>query len=102
MKSLDLCKNETELRGTWLARDGRVVADAACKRIEWLTKNRLEKIGADSSGWDVLYRDPRDGRWWELTYPQSHRHGGGPPMLVAIPGATAQSKYGVQLPETTG
>ena len=99
---MDLCKDETELRGTWLAKDGKVIADAACVRIEWLTRNRLEKVGSDPTGWELLYRDPRDGRFWELTYPRSGWHGGGPPMLAVISEATAQSKYGVQIRESTG
>lgn len=92
MESLDLGRDETAIRGAWLAKDGKVVVDVACERIEWLTGKRLEKVGADSSGWETLYRDPRDGRLWEKTYPHSGWHGGGPPMLVAISEATAQSK----------
>jgi hypothetical protein len=102
MGSLDLDQDEREIRGAWLAKDGKVVPDAACERIEWLTGKRLEKIATDSSGWDVLYRDPRDGRLWEKKYPHSDCHGGGPPMLVAISEATAESKYGVQIPESSG
>jgi hypothetical protein len=102
VESLDLGQGETELRGAWLAKDGKVVPDEACERIEWLTGKRLERVGTDSSGWEVLYRDPRDGRLWEKTYPHSGCHGGGPPMLVAISEETAEAKYGAQILESIG
>jgi len=42
----------------------------------------------------VLYRDPQDGRSWELTYPHSDWHGGEPPDLRHISSGEAASKYG--------
>jgi hypothetical protein len=42
----------------------------------------------------VLYRDPQDGRLWELTYPHSDWHGGEPPDLRHISSGEAASKYG--------
>jgi hypothetical protein len=38
----------------------------------------LKKLGHDQSSWDTLYRDPATGKLWEVTYPESQRHGGGP------------------------
>jgi hypothetical protein len=60
----DLQPNETEIRGAWLDTGGKVVADAACERIEWLVKLRLERLGSDATGWETLYRDPSGGRLW--------------------------------------
>lgn len=102
MESLDLLKEETELRGSWITRDGGIVADEICRRIDLLLANRLEKIRTDSSGWNLLLRDPLDGRYWERTYPQSEMHGGGPPMLKVVSLEQAQSKYGVHGPVTNG
>ena len=51
-----------------------------------------EKVATDSSGWDILYKDPRDGRFWELTYPDSSFHGGGPPRLENFSATEAGSK----------
>jgi hypothetical protein len=74
--------NETELTGHWHVQNGRVTRDTTSERIEWLIEHCLLKI-ADSpggAGWVTLYQDPRDGRFWERTYPQGEMHGGGPPQ----------------------
>ncbi|MHB1530434.1 MAG: Imm27 family immunity protein [Acidiferrobacteraceae bacterium] len=57
------------------------MADDVCKRIIALTESHLQEIGRDASGWNTLYQDPTGGRYWELSYPQSELHGGGPPEL---------------------
>jgi hypothetical protein len=86
--------SETEIRGDFLMIDGQVVADASTLRIETLRDEYLREIGRDASGWDTLYMDPYDGRLWEHTYPQSHMHGGGPPLLRLIGTEEARRKYG--------
>lgn len=96
MEYLILRKEETELRGAWIAKDGKVVGDEVCKRIDWLLENCLKEICTDSSGWDLLLLDPSDGRYWERTYPHSNMHGGGPPMLKVVSLAEAQLKYGIE------
>jgi hypothetical protein len=89
-----LVAQETNLVGAWQMKRDKVVADSTCARIEWLVSNHLVQLGADSSGWDELYRDPGDGRLWELTWPQSEMHGGGPPRLTCIATEAARGKYG--------
>ena len=64
----DLRDDEVELRGGWTVGGANVRADAVCERIEWLLASRLERLATDASGWETLYRDPRDGRLWEHTY----------------------------------
>jgi hypothetical protein len=54
---------------------------------------KLEKLGHDQSGWDTLYRDPATGTFWEVVYPQSQRHGGGPCQLNEIASSIASTKY---------
>jgi hypothetical protein len=83
--------DETDLLGSWITRDGRVVADGVSKRIQFLTESYLQKISG--GGWETLYQDPADGRYWELTYPQSHLHGGGPPRLINLSEQQARAKY---------
>ena len=87
--------DETEIRGSWTQSGKDVVADDACRRIDQLVSSYLEMVGHDASGWDTLYRDPADGRYWELVYPQSDLHGGGPPVLRKMSPEDAHSKYGV-------
>lgn len=91
---MKILSTETQLTGKWLLRDGRAVADETCERINELVRSHFKQLGRDASGWDVLYRDPDDGRLWELTYPQSELHGGGPPQLRCMTLNEAKAKYG--------
>jgi hypothetical protein len=86
--------------GQWILQSGRTVADDVSKRILALTKSYLVGVGRDASGWNALYRDPNDGRYWELTYPQSELHGGGPPQLRFLTADEASEKYGAQVVKT--
>jgi len=53
-------------------------------RINWLRRNHLREVATDESGWEVLYEDPDDGRYWELTFIKSESHGGGAPQLSNV------------------
>lgn len=90
---INIKPSETVLTGQSLLQGGRVVADDVSKRIYALTKSYLVEIGRDTSGWNVLYRDPNDSRYWELTYPQGELHGGGPPRLRYLTVDEARQKY---------
>lgn len=85
---------ETLLTGKWSSRDERSVADDTCLRIGELVRLHLRRLGHDARGWETLYRDPEDGRLWELTYPESHLHGGGPPQLRCLTFTEARAKFG--------
>lgn len=93
LNSRDITTGETDLIGTWVERNGHLECDTTTSRINWLIHERLERIGSDNSGWYTLFRDPQDGRLWELTYPRSEMHGGGPPRLTAIDPVDASEKY---------
>ena len=96
MSFIDQLKNiETELNGTWLKVDDKYIQDDNCIRIESLVTNHLKKIATDESGWDTLFQDPNDNRFWVLTYPNSNWHGGGPPTLKTITLADAQTKFSI-------
>ena len=84
---------ETEIIGHWHTSHGVVEADPAAKRIEQLIRIHLTKVASASGGWEALFKDPVDQRLWELSYPQSEVHGGGPPTLRVIPEEAARSKY---------
>jgi hypothetical protein len=47
----------------------------------------------ETGGWETLFLDPTDGRYWERTYPQGEQHGGGPAALLLIRVADARKKY---------
>ena len=85
--------DETQLVGRWENIDGRLRADAVAIRINELIRTYLTRVAVSEDGWGKLYRDPTDLRFWELTYPQSEMHGGGPPILRFLPAEDAQSKY---------
>ena len=78
---------------------GRPESVASAKRetdrINWLVRSKLRKLATASGGWDTLYLDPKDGRYWERTYPHGQLHGGGPPALTNISQETARDKYDV-------
>lgn len=90
---MHLLPTEAELTGHWVLQGKAVIGDATCLRIEWLINGRLDRVAGAGGGWEQLYQDPADGRYWELTYPQSHMHGGGPPSLGVLSAAQAQTKY---------
>jgi Immunity protein 27 len=89
-----LLETETELTGHWLTVSGKLVADDTCGRIQQLIGKELVKLARDSSGWGTLYRDPQDSRLWELSYPRSEMHGGGPPKLTCIHADRAMAIFG--------
>ena len=85
--------DETQLVGSWKMVDGRMSEDETCKRITALVRDQLEPLATADGGWGKLFRDPSDNRFWELTYPVSGTHGGGPPTLNVISEGAARRKY---------
>lgn len=68
----------------FLLANNKLVTDRAIwDRIKWLTGQVLVLVGIEKKGgWEKLYRDPNDGRYWLLTYPFGELQGGGPPELI--------------------
>ncbi len=85
--------SETSLVGSWFEKGNSVEQDSVCERIQWLTDSYFEQIVVDGDNWSALYKDPDDGSYWELAYPQSHMHGGGPPALKRISENEAYQRY---------
>lgn len=90
---------ETVLIGEWIEGDGQVRADAICARIERLTNGILNIVQDHplAGGWRRLFRDRADGRYWELFYPHSDLHGGGPPALRLIGADEIAAEYGFRV-----
>jgi hypothetical protein len=63
-------RSETELVGRWELKNGHVEGDATEKRITWLVMNVFKQVAFTGGGYEILYQDPGDGRYWELTFPQ--------------------------------
>ena len=59
------------------------------------TANYLRKVAISEewAGWETLFQDPRDGRFWERTFPQGEMQGAGPPRLDVISSSEAHKKY---------
>ena len=93
-ESTSLGSEETRLVGQWVVVEGATQADAVAKRIESLVRDSLVRVGVTADGWDTPYRDPSDGRLWELISPRCELHGGGPPTLAVIAAPDAAQKYG--------
>jgi hypothetical protein len=93
----DLAPDEHLLVGAWVEQDGRPTLDEVDRRIFWLVSRRLVARGLANHGWDQLYQDPRDGRYWELTFPEGSLHGGGPRRLECVAALVAAERYGVKL-----
>ena len=91
-----IAPSETEIIGRHILRDGRVVADDQCQRVQDLVGGYLEFLGKDASGWDALYRDPADGRFWERVYLESAIHGGGPASLRVVEARRLRDVYARQ------
>jgi hypothetical protein len=90
---MKLKPNEIELRGNWKIENALMSPDTICKRIETLISSYLIKISEDESGWNKLFQDPEDKRYWELSYPESEMHGGGPSLLRNLSLQEAKGKY---------
>jgi len=90
--------HEQEILGNWFLQNGKVIADESCKRIHQLVRDYLVFIKTDETGWDKLYREPQNGRYWEKVYLGSEAHGGGPPSLRHITHKDAHAKYKLSKP----
>jgi hypothetical protein len=82
---------ETEIRCTTFTNES---VNPTCERIDRLIRGYLQTIASSEAGWSVLYKDPGDGRFWELTYPHSEMHGGRSPLLMWLSDERARAKYG--------
>jgi len=92
----DLAPDEQALAGSWIEPERGSVHDEVDRRILWLVSHRLTLLGVAEGGWRQLYRDPRDGRLWELTFPHGSLHGGGPRRLVRVEEAVARAHYDIE------
>ena len=89
----DLQPDETIVKGEWITSGEQVSANKSCLRIEWLIKNRLNKVAISRDGWEALYEDPKDNRQWILYYPNREHHNGGAPCLRLAKNSETQYNF---------
>lgn len=89
----ELKSDEFILIGSWKIVNGNVVSDEVCQRIENLIDNYLKKVSTEKTGWEILYQDKNDNRYWLLTFPKSDWHGGGPPTLKMLTEVEVSEKF---------
>jgi len=75
--------NTKVIIGHWEFANGKVIADSNCKLINSMIREKFTKIGTSEDGWTIKYKAD-DDTIWELSYPQSHLQGGGPPKLIQV------------------
>lgn len=92
---MKLNPEDNELTGRWVFDGSANRGDFICERIEWLIRHELKRLANSSQwgDWEILFVDPSDGRYWELTYPQGDMQGGGPLQLQVLSAADARTKY---------
>jgi len=88
---------ETVLQGLWIDLGSRMEKDVSWQRIEWLVSEHFEELACLEDSQDCLYRDPTDGRLWELFPVRPELGEQSPPHLAVIAPQTAAERFGVSL-----
>jgi hypothetical protein len=70
-----------DLNDRWVVDGSQVRAEGDAAKIDALLSVELVKISATDGGRRTLYQHRAAGTLWELSYPQSEMHGGGPRRL---------------------
>lgn len=70
-----------DLRDVWYSESGKMAARGDAAVIDDLLATKLEEIKVDPVNWIVIFRHRDTNQLWELSYPQSELHGGGPRRL---------------------
>lgn len=88
-----LKKEEILLKGALIKHLNSIEYDDVSNRIFSLVENYLIEVEVDCSGWYKLFKDPRDGRYWEYFFSNSELQGGGAPTLKYLLKEEAITKY---------
>ena len=94
---MSIAPNEKEIIGSWVMVNCQMTEDDASRRIRSLIQTELKYVASTKDGWEKLYRDARDGRYWEITYPNGELQGGGPQASFLINSEKAEEKYNIPI-----
>ncbi len=78
----------TELNDGWSFRNGQRVVESDTALIDSMLANELDVVRTAEEGWTIIYRHRQTGQLWELSYPRSEMHGGGPRRLRSLKDAS--------------
>ena len=70
-----------------------MIGDEIERQIWDMVRNRLNRLGERDGGWAMLYHDSSADIYWELSFPQSEMHGGGPARLAPIRSDEIPARY---------
>ena len=70
-----------DLRDVWCFENGKMTVRGDAAAIDGMLAKKLDKIKVDPINWIVIFRHRDTNQLWELSYPQSELHGGGPRRL---------------------
>lgn len=70
-----------DLNDRWVVNGSKVHAEGDASEIDALLSAELVRLSETDGGWRTLYQHRTTGKLWELSYPQSEMHGGGPRRL---------------------
>jgi hypothetical protein len=95
-KPIDLSGIEL-IEGGSLRGENGVALDRPSREIERLIREVLVHIvdHPRDGAWRRLFKDPRDGRFWERFYPHGELHGGGPSSLKLVRPDEVRSEFGI-------
>lgn len=85
------------ITGKWIKEGKNIIKDSNCALIKKKLTNDLIKVAISIDGWDILFKGRNFDLYWELTYPQSELHGGGPARLESFNYNEIKNKYSMKI-----
>lgn len=81
----------------WKLQGKKIIESSECLDIKRMLESELIEIATRDDGWIKLLKHKTTDEIWELDYPQSEMHGGGPPTLENLSKMEIKARYGINL-----
>jgi len=81
----EIPSDRADLADRWVMRGPAVSNEGDADEIDALLSTELIEVAKADDGWRILYRHRATSALWELSYPNSERHGGGPRRFRELP-----------------